>query len=225
MLLNEYALRSIDTTSPVFSNDDLVDEVLALMKEEGFDCAPVLQEGNLVAMVTLLDLLPEQHSKKRLKELKLERAESVGLHDHLFDIIARIDEYPYILLPVSEVDGHYLGVLEKGALLEQISDVFHLCGDGVTVELDVPSSELKLSEVIATMEKNEATVLSCGIYPAAPEGSGMVVGLRLQTHDLFRLVTNLEKYGYLLRYTSPFFGEKEDVMREKALEVMRFMEM
>jgi len=225
MLLNEYVIRSLDTTSPVFATDDLVAEVLALMMEEGFDCAPVLHEGDLVAMVTLLDLLPEQQSKKRLKELKLEHAESVGLHDHLFDIIARIDAYPYLLIPVSEVDGHYLGVLEKAALLEKITDVFHLGDDGVTIELDVPSSELKLSEVIATMEKNDATVLSCGIYPADPEGSGMVVGLRLQTHDLFRLVTNLEKYGYLLRYTSPFFGEKEDVMREKALEVMRFMEM
>ena len=72
MLLNEYAIRSLDTTSPVFATDDLVAEVLALMMEEGFDCAPVLHEGNLVAMVTLLDLLPEQQSKKRLKELKLE---------------------------------------------------------------------------------------------------------------------------------------------------------
>ena len=32
-------------------------------------------------------------------------------------------------------------------------------------------------------------------------------------------------YGCLMRYTSPFFKEKDDEMREKALEFIRFMDM
>ncbi len=225
MLLTEYIEHHLDTTSPVFTDDDLVVEALALMEEDGLDCAPVLHEGNIRAMVTIHDLLPSQHSKKRLKELKLEHAESIGLHEHLFEIIARMGSFLCAVIPVSEEDGHYVGVVEKAVLLEQLNDIFHLGEGAVTLELDVPAYDLKLSEVIATFEKNDATVLSCGMYPAAPEGVGMVLTFRLQTHDLFRLVTNLEKYGYLIRYTSPFFREKDDTMREKALEVMRFMEM
>ncbi len=225
MLLTECVGHNLDTTCPVFTDDDLVVEVLALMQEEGLDCAPVLHEGSIWAMVTILDLLPVQHSKKRLKELKLGHAESIGLHEHLFEIIARMDSFSCALIPVSEGDGHYVGVVEKAMLFEHFTDIFHLGEEGVTLELDVPSSDLKLSQVIATLEKNDATVLSCGMYPAVPEGMGMVVTFRLQTHDLFRLVANLEKYGYLIRYTSPFFRIKDDEMREKALEVMRFMDM
>ncbi len=225
MLLNEYAEHNLDTTFRVFTDEEFVVEVIKLMEEDALDCAPVLREGKVIAVVTLLDLLPEQRSKKRLKDLKLDNAESIGLHEHLFDIVARIDLYPYILIPVAEIDGRYVGVIEKRILLDQITSVFHLGEDGVTLELDVPTYDLKLSEVIATLEKNAATVLSCGIYPAAPEGAGMVVSFRLQTHDFFRVVTNLEKYGYMIRYTSPVLMEKEESMREKALEVMRFMEM
>ncbi len=225
MLLTECVEHNLDTTCPVFTDDDLVVEVLALMQEEGLDCAPVLHEGSIWAMVTILDLLPVQHSKKRLKELKLGHAESIGLHEHLFEIIARMDSFSCALIPVSEGDEHYVGVVEKAVLFEHFTDIFHLGEEGVTLELDVPSSDLKLSQVIATLEKNDATVLSCGMYPAVPEGMGMVVTFRLQTHDLFRLVANLEKYGYLIRYTSPFFKIKDDEMREKALEVMRFMDM
>ena len=225
MLLTECVGHNLDTTCPIFTDDDLVVEVLALMQEEGLDCAPVLHEGSIWAMVTILDLLPVQHSKKRLKELKLGHAESIGLHEHLFEIIARMDSFSCALIPVSEGDGHYVGVVEKAMLFEHFTDIFHLGEEGVTLELDVPSSDLKLSQVIATLEKNDATVLSCGMYPAVPEGMGMVVTFRLQTHDLFRLVANLEKYGYLIRYTSPFFRIKDDEMREKALEVMRFMDM
>ena len=95
----------------------------------------------------------------------------------------------------------------------------------MTLELNIPAFELKLSEVIATLEKNDATVLSFGMYPSTAEGDGMVVSFRVQTHDLFRLVKNLEKYGYSIRYTSAFFTERDDELREKALEFIHFMDM
>jgi CBS domain-containing protein len=225
MLLTDSVEHHLDTTFPVFTDEDFVAEALALMEEEGLDCAPVLHEGDIRAMVTIHDLRPEQHGKKRLKELRLEHAESIGLHEHLFEIIARIGSFSCVVIPVSEADGHYAGVVDKAVLFKQLHDIFHLGEDGVTLELDVPTYDLKLSEVIATLEKNDATVLSFGMYQTEPEAGGMVLTFRLQTHDFFRLVTNLEKYGYLIRYTSPFFREKDDTMREKALEVMRFMEM
>jgi hypothetical protein len=229
MLLNAFIENSLDTTCPVFADDALVAEVLALMQEGGHDCAPVLHEGKVTAMVTMLDLLLSEQLHKTesmcLNELKLEKAETIGLHEHLFDMFARIRIFSTHLIPVSKEDGTYAGVLEKELLLGHIAALFHLGEEAITLELEVPSFDLKLSEVIAALEKNDATVLSFGIYPAAPEGDGMVIAFRLQTHDLFRLVKNLEKYGYLIRYTSPFFKEKDDEMREKALEFIRFLDM
>ena len=229
MLLNDFIEQSLDTTGPVFADEALALEVLAIMQKGGHECAPVLHEGKITAMVTIPDLLTLEQIHKteamRLCDLKLEKAESIGLHEHLFDIFSRIRIFSTHLIPVSKEDGSYAGVLEKEILFKHIAALFHLCEGGITLELEVPSFDLKLSEVIAALEKNDATVLSFGIYPAAPEGEGMVIAFRLQTHDLFRLVKNLEKYGYLIRYTSPLFNEKDDEMREKALEFIRFMDM
>jgi hypothetical protein len=229
MLLNEYIENTLDTTSPVFADDALVGEVLAFMQKEGLECAPVLHDGLITAMVNLMDLLPLEQSKKtkgvRLCELKLEQAECIGLDEHIFDIFSRIRTFPSTLIPVSGQGGRYAGVMEKTILLERIAAIFHLGEEAVTLELDVPSFDLKLSEVIAALEKNDTTVLSFGMYPANPEGEGIVVTFRIQTYDLFRLVKNLEKYGYSIRYSSPSFKEKDDDMREKALEFIRLMEM
>ncbi len=225
MLLNEWVKNHVDTTVPFFGDNDLVVEVLPLMQAGRVNCAPLLRDGKIAAMVTIQDLLPLRQSKKRLKELKLEKAESIGLYEHPFDILSLTKSTHTTLIPVSEESGRYVGVIEKEALFKQISDIFHLGDEGVTLELDVPSVDLKLSEVIATLEKNDATVLSFGIYPDAPDSDGMVLTFRLQTYDLFRLATNLGKIGYQIRYTSPFFKEKEDDMREKALEFIRFMDM
>jgi acetoin utilization protein AcuB len=225
MRLNEWVKNHVNTTVPFFGDNDLAVEVLPLMQARRVNCAPLLRDGKIAAMVTIQDLLPLRESKKRLKELKLEKTESIGLHEHLFDIFSRTSSIHTTLVPVSEEDGRYVGVIEKEALFKQISDIFHLGDEGVTLELDVPSVDLKLSEVIATLEKNDATVLSFGSYSAAPEGESMVLTFRLQTYDLFRLARNLGKIGYHIRYTSPFFREKDDEMREKALEFIRFMDM
>ncbi len=229
MLLNEYVENTLDTTFPVFPDDALVGEVLAFMQKGGLECAPVLHDGQITAMVTLMDLLPFEQSIKtkgaRLSELKLEQVQSIGFEEHIFDIFSRIRTFPSPLIPVSGQGGRYAGVMEKTILLERIAAIFHLGEEAVTLELEVPSFDLKLSEVIAVLEKNDTTVLSFGMYPATPDGEGIVVAFRLQTYDLFRLVKNLEKYGYSIRYTSPSFKEKDDEMRERALEFIRLMEM
>ncbi len=224
MLLNKCIEDSLDTSVPFFSDNDLVANVLSLMQEKGVECAPILHKGKVSAMVTILDLLPAQQSRKQLMDLELERAYSIGLHEHLFDIVVRIDSFPYQSIPVSGEGGEYVGVIQKTALFEHIAAVFHLQEECKTLELAVPSYDLKLSEIIATLEKNDATVLSCGIYPVAPDGEGLVLAFRLQVHDFYRLVSNLKNYGYVIRYSSPF-SEKDDEMREKALEFIRFMDM
>lgn len=229
MLLTEYIESNLDRSFPFFADDTLVVEVLAFMQKRGLEFAPVLHDGKVMAMVSIMDLLPSEQSKMTngvlLRELKLERVGSIGLHEHVFDIFSRIGTFSSPLIAVSEEEGRYIGVIEKTLLLERIAAIFHLGEEAVTLELNVPSFELKLSEVIAAFEKNDATVLSFGMYSEIPEGEGMVIAFRLQTHDLFRLVKNLEKYGYSIRYTSTFFREKDDEMREKALEFIHFMDM
>ena len=229
MLLNECIESCLAADYPFFSDDADVVDVISSMQEGRLESVPVLHEGKIIAMLTLLDLLPILQSRKKMKlslrDLKLEPTESIGRHEHLFDVFSRIRSFPGTLIPVSEEDGKFVGVIQKVTLLEKIATVFHLGEVGMTLELDIPAFELKISEVIATLEKNDATVLSFGMYRATADGDSIVVSFRVQTHDLFRLVKNLEKYGYSIRYTSPFFTERDDELREKALEFIHFMDM
>jgi hypothetical protein len=229
MLLNECIESGLDATYPSFEDDAVVADVFASMQKGRLESAPVLHEGKVTAIVTILDLLQVTQSKKtsgqRLNDLQLQRPGSAGIHDHLFDIFPRLHLFPGTVIPVTHDDGRYAGAIEKSMVLQKLTELFHLGEGGMTLELDIPSSGLKLSEVVAAFEKNDAMVLSCGLYQSAPTGDGMVVTFRIQTHDWFRLVKNMEKYGYSIRYSSPLFREGEDELREKALEFIRFMDM
>ncbi|NTW82329.1 MAG: CBS domain-containing protein [Chlorobiaceae bacterium] len=225
MFLNECIENSIDIDYPAFEDDALAIEVLNLMHKGNLESLPVLHEGKISAIVTLQDLLSVKDEGNieslPLKEMYLTKTESIGLHEHLFDAYSRIRSFSGAIVPVSEKDGSYLGCIEKRIFYEKIAEVFHLGEDGMTLELEVPSVGLKLSEIVAILEKNDATVLSLGTYHAP----GMIVTFRVQTHDFYRLIKNLEKYGYSIRYSSKSIQEKDEDLREKALEFIRLMDM
>ena len=229
MLLNECITRCLDRTYPVFGDEMVVSEALTRMQEGRIVCAPVLHEGKVQAMVTILDLLAAKSSKKTaaltLRELELQPAETVSPSDHLFEVMARAGTFSCPVIAVAEEDGSYCGVLNKARVLEEVAGVFHLNDDGLTLELDVPTFGLKLSEVVAALEKNDAMVLSFGMYHPEPESERMLLTFRVQSHDQFRLIKNMEKYGYSIRYTSSLSKAGEDELREKALEFLRFMDM
>ncbi|NHQ60877.1 CBS domain-containing protein [Chlorobium sp. BLA1] len=229
MLLSECIERRLDTTYPFFTDDAPAAEVYALMRQGHLASAPVLHEGKVCAMVTIPDLVTAVQSKKTaalsLRDLALPEQGGIGVHEHLFDIFPGALLFPGTIIPVTRDDGSYAGTIEKKVVLEKIAEVFHLGEESLTLELDVPSSGLKLSEVIASIEKNDATVLSSGLYHADSEGEGMIVTFRVLTHDWFRLVQNMGKYGYSIRYSTPLSDEGEDEMREKALEFIRLMDM
>jgi CBS domain-containing protein len=225
MLLKDFIEKNIGTDYPVFDIDALALEVLEAMENGPYESLPVLQEGKLLAVVTLQDLLQARHLDDNealpLRELPLSKPPGFFPEDHLLDVFLRLRLLPGNLVPLSGREGEYLGCVRKIVFYEKIAEIFRLEDDGMTIELDLPSIGLKLSEVIAIIEKNDATVVSFGMYHA-PE---MVAAFRVQTHDFFRLVTNLEKYGYAIRFSSPFLQEKDDSLREKALEFIRLMDM
>jgi len=229
MLLNEFIESVLDTTAPFFTDDAVASEVYSVMRQGHLESAPVLHEGKLYSIVTIADLLPVAVSEKTaltaLRDLPLQQYGSIGLHEHLFDLFPGVSLFPGMWVPVVDNGGRYAGTVEKRVVLEKMAEVFHLGEESLTLELDVPSSGLKLSEVIASIEKNDATVLSSGLYHSEPEGEGMIVIFRILTHDWFRLVQNMAKYGYSIRYSTPLSDEGVDEIREKALEFIRLMDM
>jgi len=229
MLLSECIENCLDRTYPFFTDTAFAAEVLDIMQEKGIESAPVLHDGKAVAVVTLADLLPARRHPEtaglRLSEMRISEIKSIGRHEHLFDLFEQLPSFVHSIIPVSDDDGKYTGIVEQVKILRQIAEVFHLGKEATTLELDLPSHSLKVSEVIATLEKNDATLLSFGSYFAGSDKERIIVIFRVQTHDQFRLVKNMEKYGYTVRYASPLSQSEYDELREKALEFIRYMDM
>ncbi|MBM3163082.1 MAG: CBS domain-containing protein [Chlorobi bacterium] len=231
MLLNEYIERFSLHGYPVFSETDQVETAQHVLTVQGRNCAPVLREGKPVSLVTLSLLLAAREGgmpamPAALSDLPLPRIAVAGPHEHLLDVFSRASSAPGDIIAIVDEGGLFSAVIEKCRLAKEISTLFHLAaGECVTLELEVPPSGVRISEVLSVFEKNDASVPAYGFRTPSVEGEGVILCFRVQTADLFRLVTNLEKYGYRVRYTTPFPGSGEDELREKALEFIRYLDM
>ena len=206
----------------------MVSAVLSRFQELGLEEAPVLKDGRLFALVSPDCLLRAAQAEDdvQLGQMRFSEPETLYEDEHVLDAFDRLsDNRTGNLLPVTDQDGGYKGVVTKSELLKEIAGIFHFSETGSTLEIEAPALGVKVSEIIGVIEKNDATVLSFGIVEPEPGAQTMVMTFRIQSQDIYRLVTNLEKYGYFIRYAKPSVDGGADELREKALEFMRYIDM
>lgn len=222
----------IDEDYPVFQASDKVADVLLHFKENGLEEAPVLKDGKLHAFVSVGDLQGasladgDADAGLRLENMSLGEPETVRGDQHILDVFEQMsNRHITDVLPVTGEEGEYEGVVEKSSILQEIALLFHFSEKGATLEIEAPALGVKISEIISVIEKNGSMVLSFGIAEPEPGAQTMVMTFRIQSQDIYRLVTNLEKYGYFIRYAKSSAGGGVDELREKALEFMRYIDM
>jgi acetoin utilization protein AcuB len=218
-----------ETDYPVFTIGESLAEVARRLADSGHPCAPVLDYGRYAGMVFLSGILmgrkgwPPAREKLGKEMLQSVRAYRPG--EQLFDNLLSVSATRSSIVPLVDEDGRYTGVVSHQRILGFLADRIHSGEGGATIEIEVPPTGAKISEIIETIEKNDASILSFTSWPTGVTGEGRIIFFRVATHDFFRLVRNMENYGYLIRYHSSFSAADSDELREKALEFIRYMDM
>jgi CBS domain-containing protein len=219
----------VETDYPFFTLGDSTAEVARRLADGGLSCAPVLDGGRYVGMVFLSGLLKGRKGWPPVKEIvgreRLETVRPYRPDAQLFDNLLSVAASKSGVVPLVDAEGRYAGVVSGKRILGFLADRMHSGEGGSTVEIEVPPTGAKLSEIIETIEKNDASILSFTSWPTGVAGEGRIIFFRVATHDFFRLVRNLENYGYLIRYHSSFPDAGYDELREKALEFIHYMDM
>jgi len=214
---------------PVFALDDLAGEAARKLADGGFSAAPVLDGDRYSGMVTLAALLEGRKGwpspKALVRSARVEPVPGFSMEAQLLDNISAVAAVESEIIALLDDQLRYAGVVRKRAIFQVLALRFHTGEEGATLEIEVPPPGVRLSEMIAALEKNDASVRSYSSMPSGATGEGQILSFRVVTHDFFRLVRNMEKYGYLISYHSPFPDVGYDEMREKALEFIRYMDM
>jgi acetoin utilization protein AcuB len=218
-----------ETDYPVFILGGSTADAARRLAASGCACAPVLDGERYLGMVHLSRLLEGRKgwppAKEKLSAKMLDAAKSYQPDDQLFDNLISVASAKCGVVPLADDDGRYEGVVSSKRILGFLAERIHSGEGGSTMEIEVPPTGAKLSEIIDTIEKNDASILSFTSWPTGASGEGSIIFFRVATHDFFRLVRNMENYGYIIRYHSSFPDAGYDELREKALEFIHYMDM
>ena len=214
---------------PVFDVDDPTAGVLRRLLDARLGSAPVVEKGRYIGLVSVSELLRGRKGfpapTVKLRSASLVHVPAFGTHAQVFESLAAVMAVDSDIIPVVDQEGLLEGVVPKRDVLKVLATQFHVDDGGVTIEIEVPPSGARISEIVTAIEKNDAFVLAFSSKPFGSAGDTRLLFFRVLTHDFFRLVRNLENYGYLVRDHSPFPDGGYDEMRERAQEFIRYMDM
>ncbi|NTU68231.1 MAG: CBS domain-containing protein [Chlorobiaceae bacterium] len=219
----------IEADYPAFSLDDAAADAAKLLAEAGISAAPVLDGKRYVGMATLPGLLAGRKAfparQTTLRSVTLDPVPGFSGDAVIIESLEAVSTVDAEVIAVLDEEREYAGAVTKRAIFMMMASLLHAESEASTIEMEVPPPGVRLSEIIAAIEKNDAFVLHCSSKPYGTMGEGQLLTFRVVSHDFFRLVRNLEKYGYLITYNTEYPDSGYDDMREKALEFIRYMDM
>lgn len=118
--LTDSVALAMHAPAKVAHPDDDLAEAAGRMAQEKIGCLPVLAEGSVVGILTVVDLIaerargafaPRPHETTQVGSVMSSRPATIAPDDSLLDAVARMSAYHVRHLPVVDGDLHVVGVL------------------------------------------------------------------------------------------------------------------
>ena len=142
------------------SPSDTGEEALGVMNEFYVRHLPVVENGELLGVVSEDDVLDADPMEAVGNYRRPVRPPSVFPDDHLYDVMRVLTEYKLTVVPVINREGSYIGLITNEDLLRQFGESSTFSSQGSIVVLEVLRHDYSLSEISRIVESEGAIILS-----------------------------------------------------------------
>ncbi|WP_053406162.1 CBS domain-containing protein [Persicobacter sp. CCB-QB2] len=144
----------------------------------------VLENNNIDALVGEYDLIAEQCYVQK--------------HQHMLDVIKLSTDYGVDIVAVVDEDLNFQGIITLNDTLKALSQLSAIQSPGGILILSMKQIDYSLAEITRLIEENNTKILSTYVYDDPEDPTRLHLTVKLNTHDLQRIVATLERFGYLI---------------------------
>lgn len=226
----------INFTVPAISRNELPEKALSLMKDHHIRSLPVVDSGLFSGMLSDERLLTHLNKSRKpspqgkrlvsssVKNLVEKTSVHLTLRDSVYEALRLFSHTEHDLLPVLDVDLRYLGCVTERELVGVTGDLLSVNEIGCVLELNFSTLYYSVAEVIKIIEDNDARILSLNSLPASRGSDVHRIEIKLSVLDGSRIKSLLERAGYVVRLQGTDENVHEEELRERAQELLRFIE-
>ena len=183
---------------------------------------PVVDDGKLVGLLSEEDIFNHKlYDPISSYDLSQMRRFAVRENEHIFEVMRVMGEHRLTVIPVIDDEGNYVGLVSQNDLLRFFANTASFTESGAVLVLEMPRRDYSLATITRIVEAEDVKVLN-SFVTSAPDPEDVEVTLKLNRHDLGRVISSLERHGYEVK---EMFGELEhaDEMRERYESLMNYL--
>ncbi|MBK8582180.1 MAG: CBS domain-containing protein [Flavobacteriales bacterium] len=220
-------MEAIDLISPAIvplKPEDRVARALDLMEEFKVSHLPVVKQKRLLGLVKDAALADNNDPDATVAKL-MDQVEVPYVRDrqHVYDVLRLMARLSLSVVPVLDMNGNYLGVVDEHRALSRLAEVVNANEAGTVVVLEMDRNDYALQQIARIVEDEGARVLS--VYTSdLPDTMRMEVTLKINREEIGAILKSFERFEYTVR-TAFQGGKAEDDMRNRYLDVMRIINM
>lgn len=182
---------------------------------------PVVQEGELKAVVSEDDVL-EADALAAVETYRLPmQPPSVFSDDHVYDVMKYLVEYKLTMVPVTDREGHYLGLVTSEDLLKFFAETSTFRDPGSIVILEMGRHDYSLAEIARIVESEGSIILSSFINTFS-DSERIEVTVKINNQSIAATLATFERFNYNVKAS---FNEKQlqDTLRERYDSLMNYL--
>lgn len=200
------ASELISETLPPVKLSDTVGDVLDWMNEFKMTQLPVVKNGQYVGIVHENDLLDAESASVPIESIlyldddvpmRGRKKFSILEGKHLYDVLAIMGQYALEVLPVVDVNDHYLGAISVHDITKHLGEMFSVSQEGSIVIVETLQTNYSLAEVGRIVESANAKALSLYVNPIE-ESPRVQITLKLNVINPSSVVAAFERFGYTI---------------------------
>lgn len=198
---------------PVVKTSDPVGLVLKLMDEYKIEHLPIVNNKQLLGVISESDILAINDQNSPVGDVKLSVQNAYVVDEqHIYEVVKTAVYYELTIIPVVDLKKNYCGSITLKALTKGISEVISVMNPGGIIMLELNVKDYSLSHISQIVESNNAHILSSYVKSHF-DSTKMLLTLKINKQDLTSIIKTFNRFDYTI--TASYHEDKyfEDLKR------------
>jgi CBS domain-containing protein len=219
MIAHEIISESI----PPLKVTDTGEKALQWINEFHVYHLPVIKGQKLLGVIAEEEVLDLEDPSEALKDQDIPLLDlKVTESQHIYEIIKIVADNKLSLVPVTNENGQYQGVITLQNLVNCMAQLDSIVEPGGILVLEMDLHDYSLTEIARHIEENNALILSNYVQTKADQKI-VEVTLKINTTDLRHITATLERFNFRIKQS--FQAEDmEDVLKERYDSLMKYLD-
>ncbi|MEQ8578216.1 MAG: CBS domain-containing protein [Balneola sp.] len=174
----------------------------------------------MISIETLAEVVDESTI---LKDLPFEETISVPITQHLFETTRQMFAHELYVLPVTDNENNFLGLVRKREVLNGLGDIFNLSSYGSVITIELAQIDYTLSEIVRIIETENAKILGIAVQQPNDVFDSIRVSIKLNLEDSSVVSAALRRFDYVI-VSEESSENMENNFSDRADELIRYLD-